>query len=114
MIAYSLRMYAVMEAMKIDKNSTEANQFISDLMTQMEALKSSPKYDESLDEEAKKAKIEQMALNVFANADKQDRAGAANKRTAAAFNTSFVLMDVLKQFGERDYEIEVKAKYALW
>merc|ERR1719336_2201453 len=88
-------------------------QFIGGMMDQMESLKKSEKW-ESLDKEDEKVKIETMALQVFAAADKTDRAGEATKKTAQAFNTAFVLMDVLKHFGERDVEIDTKAKYALF
>jgi len=113
-IAYYCRLFAVMEAMKIDKTSPEANAFIGGQMSEMEEVKKSEKWDTSLSKEDQKIKIEEMSLIVFGQADKVDRANKANKKTAVAFNTAYVLMDILKQFGDREIEIETKAKYALY
>lgn len=112
-ISYYCRMYGVTQAMQIDKTSPEAMQFIGGMMDQMESLKKSEKW-ENLEKDDERVKIETMALQVFAAADKTDRAGEATKKTAQAFNTAFVLMDVLKHFGDRDVEIDTKAKYALF
>eukprot|EP00483_Globobulimina_turgida_P002654 UN02658 len=55
-----------------------------------------------------------MAHNVFKHADEIDRAGKANKSTAAAFNSSFVFYTILKQFGDRDDQIVEAAKYCMF
>lgn len=70
------------------------------------------KVDVSRDEA--KQKIVTMANNVFKHADDIDRAGNANKTTAAAFNSAFVFYTILKQFGDRDEKIIEAAKYCMF
>eukprot|EP00490_Sorites_sp_Unknown_P029154 CAMPEP_0114659824 /NCGR_PEP_ID=MMETSP0191-20121206/18609_1 /TAXON_ID=126664 /ORGANISM="Sorites sp." /LENGTH=137 /DNA_ID=CAMNT_0001886183 /DNA_START=267 /DNA_END=680 /DNA_ORIENTATION=- len=55
-----------------------------------------------------------MANNIFKHADDVDRKGQANKTTAAAFNSSYVFYEILKQFGDRDDEIIERAKYCMF
>lgn len=58
--------------------------------------------------------IEGFASNVFAKADKQDRAGRADLNTAKTFYAASIFFEVLNQFGEFAPDIEQKLKYAVW
>ena len=108
-IAYYCRLYAVQEAMKLDesKKTAASTQWT---MAQMDQLESS-KVEVSR-EEAQQT-ITTMAHNVFKHADQIDRAGNANKSTAAAFHSAFVFYSILKQFGDRDNAIVEAANYCM-
>jgi len=110
--AYFTLLYAVQKAMDIDAQSPEAKKFIGSLMDEMGDIKANPDCP-SLDKEAQKVEIEELALRIFAMADEVDKRGEATKKTAQIFSSSYVLFEVLKQFGEREHEIAMKGKYAL-
>ena len=67
-----------------------------------------------LSKEDARARVETFALEVFASADTEDRAGPVTSKTAAAFFAAYVFMDVCHQFGELALDIEQKVKYAMW
>jgi len=110
--AYYTLLYAVQTAMDIDAQSPEAKKFIGSLMDDMGAIKANRNCP-SLDKEVQKVEIEELALRIFAMADEVDKRGEATKKTAQIFSSSYVLFEVLKQFGEREHEIAMKGKYAL-
>ncbi|KAK9091969.1 hypothetical protein Syun_026880 [Stephania yunnanensis] len=58
--------------------------------------------------------IEGFASNVFAKADKQDRAGRADINTAKTFYAASIFFEILNQFGELQPDVEQKQKYAAW
>ncbi|KAG6529210.1 hypothetical protein ZIOFF_011406 [Zingiber officinale] len=58
--------------------------------------------------------VEGFASNLFAKADKQDRAGRADLNTAKTFYAASIFFEILYQFGELRPEIEQKQKYAVW
>lgn len=109
-IAYYCRLYAIQEAMKLDesKKTPTTKKWLSDQMTALEQNKVDVSREEA------KLKITTMAHNVFKHADEVDRAGNANKTTAAAFNSAFVFYTILKQFGDRDEQIVEAAKYCMF
>ncbi|KAF9604991.1 hypothetical protein IFM89_011684 [Coptis chinensis] len=58
--------------------------------------------------------VEGFASNVFAKADKQDRAGRADLNTAKAFYAASIVFEILNQFGELQPDLEQKQKYVVW
>jgi len=96
--------------MKLDESKKTAvtKQWMAEQLTLLEQNKVDASRDEA------KQKITSMANNVFKHADEIDRAGKANKTTAAAFNSAFVFYTILKQFGERDEQIVEAAKYCMF
>ncbi|KAF8410800.1 hypothetical protein HHK36_003337 [Tetracentron sinense] len=60
--------------------------------------------------------VEGFASNVFAKADKQDRAGRADLNTAKTFYAASIFFEILNQFGELqpEHQLEQKQKYAVW
>ncbi|XVE50743.1 hypothetical protein DITRI_Ditri01bG0187700 [Diplodiscus trichospermus] len=58
--------------------------------------------------------LEGFALNVFAKADKQDRAGKADLNTAKTFYAASIFFEILNQFGPLQPDLEQKQKYAVW
>ncbi|KAI3456875.1 hypothetical protein Pfo_013538 [Paulownia fortunei] len=111
LVAYYCRLYAMERGLKIpqsDRTKT-TNALLVSLMKQLEKDKKSLKLgpDDHLH-------LEGFALNVFAKADKQDRAGRADLNTAKTFYAASVFFEILNQFGELQPDLEQKQKYAAW
>ena len=129
-IPYYCLLYGIQEAMNLDdsKKTATTKQYLSECLTILELLKDFDKSDDekvqqqgwgkkllvNLSNDEAKQKITNMANNVFKHADEIDRAGNANKTTAAAFNSAFVYYTILKQFGDRDPKIVEAAKYCMF
>ncbi|XP_052178365.1 protein HOMOLOG OF MAMMALIAN LYST-INTERACTING PROTEIN 5 isoform X2 [Diospyros lotus] len=108
LVAYYCRLYAMERGLNIpqsDRTKT-TNALLVSLMNQLEKDKKSLKLgpDDHLH-------LEGFALNVFAKADKQDRAGRADLNTAKTFYAASVFFEILNQFGELQPD---KQKYAAW
>ncbi|KAK4439753.1 protein OF MAMMALIAN LYST-INTERACTING PROTEIN 5 [Sesamum alatum] len=111
LVAYYCRLYAMERGLKIpqsDRTKT-TNALLVSLMNQLEKDKKSLKLgpDDYLH-------VEGFALNVFARADKQDRAGRADLNTAKTFYAASIFFEILNQFGELQPDLEQKQKYAAW
>ncbi|KAI5674751.1 hypothetical protein M9H77_15115 [Catharanthus roseus] len=111
LVAYYCRLYAMERGLKIpqsERTKTTSSLLVS-LMKQLEKDKKSLKLgpDDNLH-------LEGFALNVFAKADKQDRAGRADLNTAKTFYAASIFFEILNQFGELQPELEQKQKYAAW
>lgn len=66
-------------------------------------------------EEQRREICENFAMDVFFNADNEDRSGNFTQETAKAFYAASLFFDVLEQFGpDLDPEITEKRKYAKW
>ncbi|KAL6999202.1 hypothetical protein U1Q18_000362 [Sarracenia purpurea var. burkii] len=111
LVAYYCRLYAMERGLKIpqsDRTKT-TNALLVSLMKQLEKDKKSLKLgpDDYLH-------LEGFASNVFARADKQDRAGRADLNTAKTFYAASIFFEILNQFGEVQPDLEQKQKYAAW
>lgn len=97
LVAYYCRLYAMERGLKIPQSerTKTTNSILKSLINQLEkdkkSLKLSP--DDHLH-------LEGFALNVFAKADKQDRAGRADLNTAKTFYAASIFFEILNQFGE--------------
>ncbi|KAL6596636.1 hypothetical protein ACP70R_047279 [Stipagrostis hirtigluma subsp. patula] len=111
LVAYYCRLYAMEKGLRIpQKERTKTtNSILVSLMNQLEKDKKSLTLgpDDHLH-------LEGFALNVFAKADKQDRAGRADINTAKTFYAASIFFEILNQFGELQPDIEQKQKYAIW
>ncbi|KAG1327316.1 MAMMALIAN LYST-INTERACTING PROTEIN 5 [Cocos nucifera] len=111
LVAYYCRLFAMEKGLRIpQKERTKTtNALLVSLMNQLEKDKKSLKLgpEDSL-------YVEGFASNVFAKADKQDRAGRADLSTAKTFYAASIFFEILNQFGELQPDIEQKQKYALW
>lgn len=109
-VGYCCRLFAMQKAMQVKgKKPPEVLQVLNDLMGWLEKNTSL-----KLDKDEGRARVEAFALQVFSHADNTDREGKATRNTALAFHASFVLLDVLTQFGELDSDLEEKQRYAKW
>ncbi|BES92954.1 Vacuolar protein sorting-associated protein [Nesidiocoris tenuis] len=114
-VAYWCRLYALQTALKIDKKSDEAKTLLVRLMDWLEMIKKEMSDNEAITNDiAAQAHVENYALTLFEWADKQDRAGVANKNVVKAFFTAGMLMDVLTTFSELDEHLAANNKYAKW
>lgn len=111
LVAYYCRLYAMERGLKIHQNerTKTTNSLLVSLINQLEKDKKSLKLgpDDHLH-------VEGFALNVFAKADKQDRAGRADLNTAKTFYAASIFFEILNQFGELQPDLEQKQKYAVW
>ncbi|XP_009760792.1 protein HOMOLOG OF MAMMALIAN LYST-INTERACTING PROTEIN 5 isoform X1 [Nicotiana tabacum] len=111
LVAYYCRLYAMERGLKIpQKERTKTtNSLLVSLINQLEKDKKSLELgpDDHLH-------VEGFALNVFAKADKQDRAGRADLNTAKTFYAASIFFEILNQFGELQPDLEQKQKYAAW
>ncbi|GJY62473.1 homolog of mammalian LYST-interacting protein 5-like protein [Tanacetum coccineum] len=111
LVAYYCRLYAMERGLKIpqsERTKTTSSLLVS-LMKQLEKDKKSLQLgpDDHLH-------LEGFASNVFAKADKQDRAGRADLNTAKTFYAASIFFEILFQFGEVQPDLQEKQKYAVW
>ncbi|EGT42304.1 hypothetical protein CAEBREN_31669 [Caenorhabditis brenneri] len=107
--------YAVQTAMKLDKSSVEARQYLTGLLTTLEAIKSQLADNEAIKNETiAQAHIESFAEKLFNFADKKEKAGTIDKSVVHAFYTAGHVMDILALFGEIDEPFLSSKKYAKW
>ncbi len=111
-VAYYCRMHAVREGLKMERRPQEVNEALSVAMEKLERAKPSLQLDEEHDE----LECESFALQIFAKADRADRAGQRGLNTAKMFYASSIFFNVLRQFdeGKLDADIENKQRYAEW
>ncbi|GLT57532.1 hypothetical protein SLA2020_304980 [Shorea laevis] len=111
LVAYYCRLYAMERGLKIpnSERTKTTNALLVSLMNQLEKDKKSLKLgpEDNLH-------LEGFALNVFAKADKQDRAGKADLNTAKTFYAASIFFEILNQFGPIQPDLEQKQKYAAW
>ncbi|XP_054799615.1 protein HOMOLOG OF MAMMALIAN LYST-INTERACTING PROTEIN 5 [Prosopis cineraria] len=111
LVAYYCRLYAMERGMKIPQSerTKTTNALLISLMNQLEKDKKSIKLgpEDNLH-------LEGFALNVFAKADKQDRAGRSDLNTAKTFYAASIFFEILNQFGPLQPDLEQKQKYAVW
>ncbi|XP_062233009.1 protein HOMOLOG OF MAMMALIAN LYST-INTERACTING PROTEIN 5-like isoform X2 [Phragmites australis] len=111
LVAYYCRLFAMERGLMIpQKERTKTtNSVLVSLMNQLEKDKKSLTLgpDDHLH-------VEGFALNVFAKADKQDRAGRADINTAKTFYAASIFFEILNQFGELQPDVAQKQKYAIW
>ncbi|KAF0891861.1 hypothetical protein E2562_011260 [Oryza meyeriana var. granulata] len=111
LVAYYCRLYAMEKGMRISpkERTKTTSSLLASLMNQLEKDKKSLTLgsDDHLH-------VEGFALNVFAKADKQDRAGRADINTAKTFYAASIFFEILNQFGVLQPDLEQKQKYAIW
>ncbi|KAL4580037.1 hypothetical protein LXL04_016211 [Taraxacum kok-saghyz] len=111
LVAYYCRLYAMERGLRIPQSerTKTTNSLLISLMNQLEKDKKTVQLqpDDNLH-------VEGFASNVFAKADKQDRAGRADLNTAKTFYAASIFFEILNQFGVLQPDLEQKQKYAAW
>ncbi|KAI8883633.1 DUF605-domain-containing protein [Backusella circina FSU 941] len=111
--SYYAYYYAVTLALGKGQKNEEAKMYLSHILDELEKQKRSLEGNEAItDDLVGYAHVENFALKIFINADNEDRAGKASKKTAKTFLAASVFLEILKTFGEIDPEVEGKIKYA--
>ncbi|KAI8985960.1 Vta1 like-domain-containing protein [Pilobolus umbonatus] len=114
-VSYYAQYYAAKLAISRGPRNKETNDYLSQLLDNLENLKNSIQDNEPItDDLVGYAHVEDFALKVFINADNEDRSGKASKKTAKTFLAASTFLETLKTFGEVDSEVEGKIKYAKW
>ncbi|KAI8086102.1 Vta1 like-domain-containing protein [Halteromyces radiatus] len=115
-VAYYAYYYAVKLAISRGPSNKTTNAYLSQLLDSLEVKKQALGSDNEAikDDLVGYAHVENFALKVFLNADNEDRAGRATKKTAKTFLAASVFLEILKTFGDLDTEVEGKIKYAKW
>ncbi|RCH90170.1 hypothetical protein CU097_011928 [Rhizopus azygosporus] len=114
-VAYYAQYYAAKLAISRGPRTKETNEYLSHLLESLETQKKSLGDNEAVTNDlVGYAHIENFALKIFLNADNEDRAGKASKKTAKTFLAASVFLELLKTFGDIDSEVEAKIKYAKW
>ncbi|CAG8569751.1 7646_t:CDS:2 [Ambispora leptoticha] len=107
--------YAAKLAIGKGLKTKESKAFLATLLDVLEAEKKGMAEHEIISNDmAGSAYVENFGLKVFFNADNEDRAGKATKKTAKNFFHASQFLELLKIFGDIDPEIEKKIKYAQW
>ncbi|KAJ3217741.1 hypothetical protein HK099_005359 [Clydaea vesicula] len=111
-VSYYCLYYAVKLA--IEKGPTEnSRSFLSKLLDHLEQEKKMlSQHEEISNEVVGLAHVENFALRIFNNGDKEDRNGAATKKTAKTFLAASQFFEILKVFGDLNEDIQQKMKYS--
>ncbi|KAI7848883.1 Vta1 like-domain-containing protein [Circinella umbellata] len=115
-ISYYAQYYAVKMAISKGPSNKETNAYLSQLLDRLEQVKGTlgANNEAITNDLVGYAHIENFALKVFLNADNEDRAGKASKKTAKTFLAASIFLELLKTFGDLDPEVEGKIKYSKW
>ena len=112
-VAYYCRLYALELGMKLPSRGEELRGLIGAVMKQLEADKAAGRGPGGSREEDQ-LHVEGFAQQIFAKADKVDRAGCATVNTARSFYAAAIFFEVLGVFGAVDEEVQHMQKYAAW
>lgn len=113
-MAYWCTYYAAKQGIGLKVRSKEGRSFLIDMMDSLEKMKLQLGDTDALGDEAGQAYIENFALRVFEMADREDRAGGANKGTARKFLAASCFLDLMNIFENVDPDITQKVAYAKW
>lgn len=114
-VSYFCQMYAVQLGISLAKKDDTAKGYLLKLMDTLQERKREMRDEDAFkDETIAQSHIEEVALNMFDNADNKDRKGEFDRNMIKWFYTAGHLFTVLKQFGELTDEVESKMKYSKW
>ncbi|CAG8525324.1 2563_t:CDS:2, partial [Acaulospora colombiana] len=105
--------YSAKLALEKGLKTNESKAFLAKLLDILEQEKKSIG-EMVTNDTAGEAYVENFGLKIFLNADNEDRAGKASKKTAKNFLAASIFLELLKIFGELNPENEEKIKYAKW
>mmetsp|Transcript_1423 Transcript_1423/g.3214 ORF Transcript_1423/g.3214 Transcript_1423/m.3214 type:complete len:407 (+) Transcript_1423:119-1339(+) len=97
-VAFNCRQYAVLQGIPLVKNSAPAKSCLSEILSQLEKEKPAMGTFSTSEHWSICRKV---ADRVFDNADEEDRAGLANKRTAKTFYAAGTFYEILQQFYDK-------------
>lgn len=99
----------------LHNTDAECLQFTTTLMEKLEQTKADNSTNDAVvDNAAGKAYVEQFALEVFQRAENAVQANKVSKQTAETYQAAAVFLEVLKEWGELESDIQAKIKWAKW
>ncbi|KAG2175301.1 hypothetical protein INT44_007789 [Umbelopsis vinacea] len=114
-VSYYAKYYAAKLALSKGPKNKNTEKFVISLLDELETAKQQIGANEAITNDlVGYAHIENFGLKVFENADNEDRAGRASKKTAKTFLAASVFLELLKTFGDIDPDVAGKIKYAKW
>ncbi|OZJ05876.1 hypothetical protein BZG36_00956 [Bifiguratus adelaidae] len=114
-MSYYCTYYAVQQGITKGPKNPSTNAYLGALMDSLEEQKEGLRDNETMTNDVvAAAHIENFALKIFLNADNEDRAGQATKKTAKTFLAASTFLELLRIFGDVEPEIEDKIKYSKW
>ncbi|CAG8528857.1 4620_t:CDS:2 [Diversispora eburnea] len=114
-IAYYCNYYSAKLALEKGTKAKESKAYLAKLLDLLEQEKKNLGDNEAVTNDiAGEAYVENFALKVFLNADNEDRAGKASRKTAKNFLAAAIFLELLKIFGELSSENQEKIKYSKW
>ncbi|RHZ84818.1 hypothetical protein Glove_74g185 [Diversispora epigaea] len=114
-IAYYCNYYSAKLALEKGTKEKESKAFLAKILDLLEQEKKNIGDNEAVTNDiAGEAYVENFALKVFLNADNEDRAGKASRKTAKNFLAAAIFLELLKIFGELSSENQEKIKYSKW
>ncbi|KAK8602823.1 hypothetical protein V6N13_085025 [Hibiscus sabdariffa] len=116
LVAYYCRLYAMEKGLKIPngERTRTTNALLVSLMNQLEKCSMILVLCRIRSRPEDNLHLEGFALNIFAKADKQDRAVRADLSTAKTFYAASIFFEIINQFGPLQPDLEQKQKYAAW
>ncbi|KAJ1727455.1 hypothetical protein LPJ61_004557 [Coemansia biformis] len=112
-VSYSCKYYAARQS--ISAKTPAAQQFVTELLDELEAEKAQLVQQERLKSDAEATRqCTVFALRVFAKADTEDREGRATKGTARNFIIASQFLQVVAAYGDLPLDVAEKIKYAKW
>ncbi|KAI5066275.1 hypothetical protein GOP47_0018899 [Adiantum capillus-veneris] len=111
LVTYYCRLYAKNRVLKIPLNErTKATDMM--LSTLMQQLTEDTKSIQLSSNDS--LYIENFALSMFMRADKQERSGNVEMKTAKTFYAASLFFEILQNFGDVPLDVQQKQKYAAW
>ncbi|KAF7503407.1 hypothetical protein GJ744_003890 [Endocarpon pusillum] len=100
-------------AKKLEKTDQDCFIYTTHLMDKLEQFKADNQEDDAaVDDLARRAYVEEFALETFQRADNALRANKASRQTADTFQAAAAFLELLQIWGEIDAENAAKVKYA--
>lgn len=110
-VAYYCSFYSLRRAVELrDKQDEVANRFVTGLLEKCDAQKAAIGPDPG----THRGIVEEFALNVFDQADSEDREGRATRDTAVTFYAAMCFMEVCCVFATLTPDLEERIRYAKW
>ena len=114
-IAYWARYWLVQKVILAQdkRRSTEVETYLVHVLEQLEMMKTTYAGDPEIeDSEIGRLKVEKFALQVFENADKEERASKADRNTSLKFLAASTFLEICQAFGSPEKDLVDKRKYA--
>lgn len=114
-VSYWSRYWIVQKSMELQKTqrSPKVEEYLLYVLDELEAMKSKHAGMIELESLANgKVKVEAFALQVFDNADREEKARNATRGTSSKFLAAATFLEVCQVFGQPEKELVDKRKYA--